>query len=191
MNCYIAHLSIDVHCSLEQKKRSNFLFRPFFFYSFSHSYSLIHSHSLKLISVPGREHPWCSDQDSPATTWTETETSRSCSNSKSPLNPFRNRNRSTSHSRRTCAPMSKTSALCPEPRTPPITSHTDRTGPTKPSVLVVEILTGVVEFHWRFGVFFFFFFVVDWWWWLRVWLWLMVEWLWNCGWCCDYYYFFW
>ena len=29
--------------------------------------------------------------------------------------------------------------------------------PTKPSVLVIEILTGVVEFHWRFGVFFFFF----------------------------------
>ena len=28
--------------------------------------------------------------------------------------------------------------------------------PTKPSVLVVEILIDVVEFHWRFGVFFFF-----------------------------------
>ena len=27
--------------------------------------------------------------------------------------------------------------------------------PTKPSVLVVEILIGVVEFHWRFGVFYF------------------------------------
>ena len=33
--------------------------------------------------------------------------------------------------------------------------------PTKPSVLVVEILTGVVEFHWRFGLFFFFFFFLS------------------------------
>ena len=143
------------------KKKNHFLFQPFLFL-FILSFPL--SHSLKLIVVPGREHPWCSDQDSPATTWLETsrphssrlvefrpwgQPSRSCSNSKSPLNRFRNRNQSTSHSHRTRAPTSKTSARCPEPRTappchlyththrhresnrstetPPIASHTDRT----------------------------------------------------------------
>ena len=163
MNCYSAHLSIDVHCSLEQKK-SNFYSSPFFFYSFSHSLSFPLSHSLKLIVVPSREHPWCSDQDSPAATWPETsgphssrlvefqpwgQPSRSCLNSKSPSNPFRNQNRLTSHSRRTWVPTSKTSTRFLEPRTappchlhththchrelnrstetPPIASHMDRT----------------------------------------------------------------
>ena len=75
--------------------------------------------------------------------------------------------------------------------------------PTKPSVLVVEIPNGVVEFHWRFGIFFFSFCcglvvvvvlwtggggVVDWWWWL--WVGLMVEWLWSCGWWCGCFFFF-
>ena len=46
MNYYNAHLSINVHCSLEQKQKEvTFYSSPFFFYSFSHSLSLIHWNS--------------------------------------------------------------------------------------------------------------------------------------------------
>ena len=223
-------------CTVAWSKKKKSFFIPalsFFIHSLIPSLSFPLSHSLKLIVVPGREHPWCSDQDSPATTWLETsrphssrlvefrpwgQPSRSCSNSKKPLNRFRNRNRSTSHSHRTRAPTSKTSARCPEPRTappchlyththrhresnrstetPPIASHTDRTPNRTGSNQTLRTCHRNTHRRGRisleiWGFFFFFFFVVDWWWWLRVWLWLMVEWLWNCGWCCDYYYFFW
>ena len=216
MNGYSTHLYIDVYCSLKQKKKSNILFQPLLFlfipsFHLSHSLSFPLSHSLKLIVVPGREHPWCSDQDSPAATWPETsrphfshlvefwpwgQPSRSCSNSESPSNPFWNWNRSTSHSRRTWVPTSKTSARCPEPRTappchlhpksnrstetPPIASHTDWT-PNR--IGSDQILRTCRRNTHRRGwisleiwvVFFFLLWTRGRWWWWWLWLWLMVE----------------
>ena len=52
MNCYSAHLSVDVHCSLKQKKKKLYFIQPdlivSIFYSFYQIQSFIHSHSHSL-----------------------------------------------------------------------------------------------------------------------------------------------
>ena len=204
MNYYNAHLSINVHCSLEQKQKEvTFYSSPFFFYSFSHSLSLIHSHSLSLIHWSSSSYiaenihgvltktllqqldPKLQDPtlqvllsfnlgDSPHDLARIRSHCRILSETKTDRPPIvvdrghphrRLRRGAPSPVRLHLATFVRIRTIITNRivawrlrRSPPIwVGPQIGPAPTKLSVLVVKILTGVVVFHWCFGFFFFFF----------------------------------
>ena len=195
MNYYHAHLSINVHCSLEQKKKKKIFYsNPFFFYSFSHSLSLIHWNSSSYLAenIHGVLTKTLMQQLDPKLLDPTLQVLLSFSLGDSPhdLAWIRSHRRILFGTKTDWPPIvvdrGRPHRRLRRGAPSPVRLHlatfvhirtviTNRIvawrllrslpiwigpqigpAPTKPSVLVVKILTGMVEFHWRFGFFFFF-----------------------------------